>query len=209
MAEEEGFEPPSPISQASRFQGGPVQPLRHSSANHYRGKRGGMRVGSGVAALICSLSVTDIQSTNEGRVVDVARNMVASGEFWVPTLNGVPRLEKSPLVYWIVAASGEIWGEVNEFSARLPSVIVGLGCVLVTILIGRSMFSSTVVMPNAISPRGAGLAVFSMMLVTAGVLLDAMRQNLKCLFINLCCLFKVRMRMDLVWAGKVFYMRCR
>ncbi len=35
VAEEEGFEPPSPISQASRFQGGPVQPLRHSSAQHY------------------------------------------------------------------------------------------------------------------------------------------------------------------------------
>jgi hypothetical protein len=36
VAEEEGFEPPSPISQASRFQGGPVQPLRHSSAQHYK-----------------------------------------------------------------------------------------------------------------------------------------------------------------------------
>ena len=94
--------------------------------------------------LLGSLSVTDFQSTHEGRVVDVARNMLASGEFWVPTLNGVPRLEKSPLVYWIVAGSGKVWGELNEFSARLPSVMVGLGCVLVTILIGRSMFNSTV-----------------------------------------------------------------
>ncbi|NIA07868.1 MAG: phospholipid carrier-dependent glycosyltransferase [Actinobacteria bacterium] len=95
-------------------------------------------------ALVCSLSVTDIWSSHEGRVVDVARNTLASGEFWVPMLNGVPRLEKSPLVYWIVAASGKMWGELNEFSARLPSLIVGLAGVLVTILIGRRMFNSTV-----------------------------------------------------------------
>ncbi|MCK4850847.1 MAG: phospholipid carrier-dependent glycosyltransferase, partial [Phycisphaerae bacterium] len=31
----------------------------------------------------------------------------------------------------------------NEFSARLPSVIVGLGCVAVTILIGRTILNST------------------------------------------------------------------
>ena len=94
--------------------------------------------------LLCSLSATDFCSTHEGRVVDVARNTLNSGEFWVPMLNGVPRLEKSPLVYWIVACSGKVWGELDEFSARFPSVIVGLGCVLVTILIGRSMFNSTV-----------------------------------------------------------------
>ena len=94
--------------------------------------------------LLGSLSVTDFCSTHEGRVVDVARNMLASGEFWVPTINGVERLEKSPLVYWIVAVSGEMWGELNEFSARLPSLMVGLGCVVVTILIGRSIFNSTV-----------------------------------------------------------------
>src|SRR3970040_1027874 len=32
LAEEEGFEPPGRLSSASRFQGGPVKPLRHSSA---------------------------------------------------------------------------------------------------------------------------------------------------------------------------------
>ena len=96
------------------------------------------------AVLAFSLRATDIQSTHEGRVVDVARNMLGSGQYWVPMINGVPRLEKSPLVYWIVAGSGTIWGELNEFSARAPSVMVGMGCVLVTILLGRSMFNSTV-----------------------------------------------------------------
>ena len=94
-------------------------------------------------ALALSVSVTDVWSVHEGRVTGVARNMLSSGKWWVPILNGVPRLEKSPLVYWIVAAAGAVAGEVNEFSARLPSVIVGLGCVAVTILIGRTILNST------------------------------------------------------------------
>ena len=32
---------------------------------------------------------------------------------------------------------------MNEFSARLPSVIVGLGCVLITILIGQVLLGNT------------------------------------------------------------------
>ncbi len=93
--------------------------------------------------LALSVSVTDFWSVHEGRVTGVAQNMLASGKWWVPILNGVPRLEKSPLVYWIVAAAGAVAGEVNEFSARLPSVIVGLGCVAVTILIGRTILNNT------------------------------------------------------------------
>ena len=96
-----------------------------------------------VAALALSVSVTDVWSVHEGRVTAVAQNMLSSGKWWVPTINGTPRLEKSPLVYWIVATAGTVAGEVNEFSARWPSVIVGLGCVLVTILIGRTLLGST------------------------------------------------------------------
>lgn len=96
-----------------------------------------------VAALAMSVSVTDFWSVHEGRVTGVAQNMLSSGKWWVPILNGAPRLEKSPLVYWIVATSGAVAGEVNEFSARWPSVIVGFGCVLVTILIGRALLSNT------------------------------------------------------------------
>ncbi len=96
-----------------------------------------------VTALLLSVSVTDVWSVHEGRVMGVAQNMLSSGNWWVPVLNGVPRLEKSPLVYWIVAVAGAVAGEVNEFSARLPSVIVGLACVAVTILIGRTILNNT------------------------------------------------------------------
>jgi 4-amino-4-deoxy-L-arabinose transferase-like glycosyltransferase len=51
------------------------------------------------------------------------REMLQSGNWIMPTCNGLPRLQKTPLSYWFTAGITKITGEVNEFSARLPSVI--------------------------------------------------------------------------------------
>jgi 4-amino-4-deoxy-L-arabinose transferase-like glycosyltransferase len=52
-----------------------------------------------------------------------AREMLASGDWVWPTFNGQPRLIKTPLSYWLVAGLAKITGRVDEFTARLPSVI--------------------------------------------------------------------------------------
>ena len=52
-----------------------------------------------------------------------AREMLESGDWSWPTCNGEPRLNKTPLSYWLVAGLAKITGEVNEITARLPSVI--------------------------------------------------------------------------------------
>jgi 4-amino-4-deoxy-L-arabinose transferase-like glycosyltransferase len=55
-----------------------------------------------------------------------AREMLQSGNWIMPTCNGLPRLGKTPLSYWFTAVIAEITGEVNEFSARMPSVIFAI-----------------------------------------------------------------------------------
>jgi len=52
-----------------------------------------------------------------------AREMLQSGDWVVPTLNGAPRLNKTPLSYWLVAGFSKITGRVNEFTARFPSAV--------------------------------------------------------------------------------------
>jgi len=52
-----------------------------------------------------------------------AREMLASGDWVVPTLNGQPRLNKTPLSYWLVASFAKITGRVDEFTARFPSAV--------------------------------------------------------------------------------------
>ncbi|HUW18128.1 MAG TPA: glycosyltransferase family 39 protein [Sedimentisphaerales bacterium] len=50
-----------------------------------------------------------------------AREMLQSGNWAFPTCNGRPRLNKTPLPYWLVAGVGKITGKIDELTARLPS----------------------------------------------------------------------------------------
>ncbi len=65
-----------------------------------------------------------VQNNNEGLYASIARDMLASGSWVVPKLDGVPYLEKPPLLYWITAISYAIFG-VSEVSTR-AAPIVGL-----------------------------------------------------------------------------------
>jgi 4-amino-4-deoxy-L-arabinose transferase-like glycosyltransferase len=66
--------------------------------------------------------------------------MFARGDFVTPYLNGVPRFEKPILFYWTQAAAFTAFGD-NEFAARLPSAIAGVGIVLVLYLLGVEIAS--------------------------------------------------------------------
>jgi len=65
-------------------------------------------------------------NNHECYVAITAREMLESGDWVMPTCNGEPRLEKTPLSYWLVAFFAKITGKVDEFSARLPSAIFAL-----------------------------------------------------------------------------------
>lgn len=69
-------------------------------------------------------------TAHEGLVIQVAKEMVATGDWLVPRINGMLFLEKFPLHYWTVAGTGLIFGEINETTARLPSVICAFFAIL-------------------------------------------------------------------------------
>ena len=76
---------------------------------------------------------------DEGRYAEVAREMVASGDYITPRVNGVAFLDKPALYYWIQAAAIHIFG-INEWGLRLFPALFGiLGCI-VTYLCGRRLF---------------------------------------------------------------------
>lgn len=52
-----------------------------------------------------------------------AREMLASGNWVMPTFNGEPRLQKTPLLYWLVAGVAKVTGKIDEFTTRLPSAV--------------------------------------------------------------------------------------
>ncbi len=64
------------------------------------------------------------------------RAQLERGLWYVPTNDGVPRLQKPPLVYWALLASMSVFG-VNEFAARLPNALASLAWFAGIFLIGR------------------------------------------------------------------------
>ena len=76
---------------------------------------------------------------DEGRYAEIPREMLERGDFITPTLNYVKYFEKPPLLYWLNAASINLFG-LNEFAARLPSALSGLATVLATYIIALRLF---------------------------------------------------------------------
>lgn len=80
-----------------------------------------------------------LDNPDEGRYTEIPREMIESGDWVSPRLNGVLYFEKPPLFYWLQAASLKVGG-VNEASSRFwPAAIALLGCIG-TYLGGKSIF---------------------------------------------------------------------
>ncbi len=59
----------------------------------------------------------------EGRRIMPAVTMIESGNWIVPFLGGKPYLRKPPLMHWIIAASFQVSGARNGWTARMPSAL--------------------------------------------------------------------------------------
>jgi 4-amino-4-deoxy-L-arabinose transferase-like glycosyltransferase len=75
-------------------------------------------------------------SPDEGRYAEIPREMVASGDWITPRLNGVNYFEKPPLMYWAVAGCYAAFGP-SEWAMRAMPVLFALGGVLLTYAAGR------------------------------------------------------------------------
>jgi 4-amino-4-deoxy-L-arabinose transferase-like glycosyltransferase len=65
------------------------------------------------------LLVRPLWEPDEGRYAEIPREMLATGDWLTPRLNGVLYFEKPPLQYWLSALSMKLFG-VNGAAARLP-----------------------------------------------------------------------------------------
>jgi 4-amino-4-deoxy-L-arabinose transferase-like glycosyltransferase len=80
-----------------------------------------------------------LANPDEGRNAEIAREMIATGDFVTPRLNGVNYFEKPPVVYWAVAASLQVFGE-TEWAVRLVPALFGLAGVLFTYAAGYRLY---------------------------------------------------------------------
>lgn len=97
---------------------------------------------------VVPLGVRPLLVPDEARYCEVPREMIRSGDWIVPRLNGVRYFEKPVLGYWAVGGSMLAFGE-NVFAARLPSALAaGLAALLIGWLARRA----------GVEPTGVALA---------------------------------------------------
>src|SRR5215813_14612959 len=74
----------------------------------------------GLIIWFSNLDYRKLIKPDEGRYAEISREMVATGDWVTPRLNGIKYFEKPPLQYWATAVAYEMFG-VREWTARLWS----------------------------------------------------------------------------------------
>jgi len=76
---------------------------------------------------------------DEGRYVEIPREMTVSGDYVTPRLNGVKYFEKPVLFYWLQAGAIKVFG-ISESAMRLwPAAFALIGCLAVYVA-GRKLY---------------------------------------------------------------------
>ena len=81
-----------------------------------------------VAALVflaCIISPPALMDDVDAVHAQISRNMVQSHDWVISRLDGVPYMEKAPLLYWTIAAFYRIFG-VHDWVARLPIALAAM-----------------------------------------------------------------------------------
>jgi 4-amino-4-deoxy-L-arabinose transferase-like glycosyltransferase len=76
---------------------------------------------------------------DEGRYAEIPREMLRSGDWLIPHLNGLIYLEKPPLQYWLTALSYRCFGE-TEMAARLCTGLAGYLSLVIVYFVGRRLW---------------------------------------------------------------------
>lgn len=82
-----------------------------------------------VLAWFGSLELRGLFIPDEGRYAEIPREMLASGDWITPRMNGLKYFEKPPLQYWMTALSFRLFG-LDEWTARLPATMLGFFAML-------------------------------------------------------------------------------
>ena len=99
---------------------------------------------AGLALLLVwfgSLGTRALLHPDEGRYAEIPREMLSTGDWVTPRLDGLKYFEKPPLQYWSTALGFALFGR-QEFAARLWPGLTGFLGVVATLLIGTRLWDA-------------------------------------------------------------------
>lgn len=126
-----------------------------------------------LATLTVATTATPLWDEDEARFAAIARTMVETGDWVVPVFNGTLAVDKPVLMHWCMAACMKLFG-INEFAARLPSVLATLATALALFRAGRRWFDDTTGVVAALAYGGCLLVSIEAHAATPDAILTAL-----------------------------------
>lgn len=115
-----------------------AEPQRGAALSRSATLADGLVLAIAAVCLFWQLGAAPIRDTNEALYADIALTMAHGGSWIIPHLDGVPYIEKPPLLYWLMAWSFKLLG-VGAWQARLPDALAAWLTALGCIAFGRAM----------------------------------------------------------------------
>ena len=89
------------------------------------------------------LGYASLLDPDEAHYAELTREMLHSGSWLVPLLDGKPFIDKPVLFHWLQGVSVLVLGE-TEFAARLPTALSAIGLFAITRWVGAALFDAEV-----------------------------------------------------------------
>ncbi len=89
------------------------------------------------------LGYASLLDPDEAHYAELTREMLQSGSWLVPLLDGKPYIDKPVLFHWLQGASVLLFGE-TEFAVRLPSALAALSLVAITRWAGVALLGAEI-----------------------------------------------------------------
>lgn len=118
----------------------------------------------------CIVSPPSLMDDVDAAHAQIARTMLASGDFVTARLDGIKYMEKAPLHFWMIAASYSIFG-VHDWAARIPLALCAIALCWVTARFGAWAFSPEAGLAAGLAlATCAGLFLFTRVLIPDAIL---------------------------------------
>ena len=113
----------------------------------------------------CIISPPSLMDDVDAVQAQIARNMLQSGDWVTAHLDGVPYLEKAPLIYWTIALTYKLFG-VHDWAARIPVALAAVAlCGLVAAMGTWAWGESAGLYAGLVMATCVGLFLFTRILI--------------------------------------------
>ncbi|HUS24667.1 MAG TPA: phospholipid carrier-dependent glycosyltransferase [Candidatus Binatia bacterium] len=145
----------------------PVSAAAPPADRWLRGPRLALLIALVAVAWFATIGYRDLADPDEGRYSEISREMVATGDWVTPRLDGLKYFEKPPLQYWATAVSFTLLGP-SDFAARAYTGLAGLLSVLAVAFCAGRLWGRRA----GVTTGGVALGMFGIVALANVVTLD-------------------------------------